>query len=164
MVVMNGKPSNQQTITGMLIHPDYKKDRISPDVGLLRIKGHLENTVKTAAEDALFRLAPGAPVFLYGFPGRLNRVDAPEATFVKGNIGRITTFDLGLGNTRENTLIQHSAFSSTGTSGSPIFNEAGQAIGINSGGYTENGEMLTGYNFGVRIDMIRVLTSNMGTP
>ena len=37
-------------------------------------------------------------------------------------------------------------------------------IGINSGGYTENGEMLTGYNFGVRIDMIRVLISKMETP
>jgi S1-C subfamily serine protease len=163
MVVMNGKPSNQQTITGMLIHQDYKIDRLSPDVGLLRIEGHIENIVKTADEDALFRLAPGAPMFLYGFPGRLNRVDAPEATFVKGNIGRITTFDLELGSTRENTLIQHSAFSSTGTSGSPLFNEAGQAIGINSGGYTENGEMLTGYNFGVRIDMIRVLISKMET-
>ncbi len=162
MVVMNGKPSTRHAIIRMLIHPDYKKDRISPDVGLLHIDGHLENTVKTAADGALFRLAPGAPMFLYGFPGRLNRVDAPEATFVKGNIGRITTFDLGIGSPRKNTLIQHSAFSSTGTSGSPLFNEAGQAIGINSGGYTEDGKTLSGYNFGVRIDMIRTLISEIG--
>jgi S1-C subfamily serine protease len=159
---MNGQPSNRYDIIRMLPHPEFDPDKISPDVGLLHIQGRLTDMVKMASEDDLSRLAPGAPMFLYGFPGRLNRVDAPEATFVKGNIGRITAFNLKLGSFAENTLIQHSAFSSSGTSGSPIFNASGHAIGINAGGYTEDGKTLIGYNFGVRIDMIHVLISQIG--
>ncbi len=161
-VVMNGQPSSRYAIIRMLSHPGYKLDSISPDVGLLHIKGRLTDTVKLATEDVLSRLAPGAPMFLYGFPGRLNRVDAPEATFVRGNIGRITAFDLKLGSFAENTLIQHSAFSSSGTSGSPIFTACGDAVGINAGGYAEDGETLSGDNLGVRIDMIHGLVSKMG--
>ena len=156
-VIMNGNSSRRYRIHSMLTHPDYRLDHISPDVGLLSVDGHLTDTVKLAREDVLTRLAPGAPVFLYGFPGRLNRVDAPEATFVKGSIGRITTLNLELGRFQENILIQHSAFSTSGTSGSPIFNDSGYAIAINAGGYTEDGRTLTGYNFGVRIDMIQPL-------
>ena len=38
-------------------------------------------------------LATGDPMFTYGFPGRLADVSAPEATFVEGVVGRITTLD-----------------------------------------------------------------------
>ncbi len=155
--LMNGAPSNRYSIIRMVPHPGYQEGHISPDVGLLLIRGQLSNRVTIAPTSDLSKVTPGTVVFLYGFPGRLNKEEAPEATFIKGDIGRITTFDQKLGDFGQNTLLQHSAFSSSGTSGSPMFNSAGHVIGINAGGYLENGKPLSGYNFGMRIDLINTL-------
>ncbi len=155
--LMNGAPANRYSIIRVYPHPGYQEGRISPDVGLLLVHGHLSQTVTIARTQELSQVTPGTVVFLYGFPGRLNKEEAPEATFIKGDIGRVTTFDQRLGNFGQNSLLQHSAFSSSGTSGSPMFNSAGRVIGINSGGYLENGKPLSGYNFGMRIDLITPL-------
>jgi len=154
---MNGAPANRFSIIRAYPHPGYQEGRISPDVGLLLVNGILSQTVTIAKTHELSQVTPGTVVFLYGFPGRLNKEEAPEATFIKGDIGRVTTFDQRLGNFGQNSLLQHSAFSSSGTSGSPMFNSAGRVIGINSGGYLENGKPLSGYNFGMRIDLITPL-------
>ncbi len=161
IAIMNGAPANRYEVIRILAHPSYQAGRISPDVGVLRIRGQLSNLVTIAPANELGIIAPGVPMFLYGFPGRLNKVDAPEATFIKGDIGRITTFSQRLGNFGENTLLQHSAFSSGGTSGSPIFNTSGNVIGINAGGYTEDGKPLSGYNFAMRIDLINTLLPSL---
>jgi S1-C subfamily serine protease len=153
-VLMNGAPSNWYPVAGMVPHPGYQEGRISPDVGLLRVAGPLPHVASMAPKAELARVGPGVPVFLYGFPGRLNRLESPEATFINGQIGRVTGFDQRLGDFGNNTLLQHSAFSSQGTSGSPIFNSDGRVVGINAGGYTENGEALPGYNFAMRIDLV----------
>ncbi|MDJ0761854.1 MAG: trypsin-like peptidase domain-containing protein [Myxococcota bacterium] len=155
--IMNGAPAHRFPIVKSVVHSGYKSGQISPDVGLFRIRGQLTNLVTIAPPKQLAEVTTGAPMFLYGFPGRLNREDAPEATFVKGDIGRVTGFDQRLGDFGKNTLLQHSAYSSSGTSGSPIFNAAGQVIGINTGGYVENGNALSGYNFAMRIDLINEL-------
>ncbi len=153
-VVMNGAPSNVYSAVRMVAHPQYLDGKISPDVGLVLINGRLSQLATRATPEALSQLGPGIPVFLYGFPGRLNRVEAPEATFISGQIGRITGLDQRHGDFSSNTLIQHSAFSSQGTSGSPIFNGAGQVVGINTGGYVDDGQVMPGYNFAMRIDLI----------
>ncbi len=157
VAIMNGAPANRYRISGMVMHGGYETEKLSPDVGLVRIDGELKHLVSIATAPQLAKIAPGTPMFLYGFPGSLNREDAPEATFVKGDIGRVTTFQQRLGNFGENTLLQHSAYSSEGTSGSPIFNSSGNAIGINAGGYVEDGKALAGYNFAMRIDLINEL-------
>lgn len=154
---MNGAPNNRYEIRRMAAHPEYREGRLSPDVGLLLVTGILPNLVQLAPETALRLVAPGVPVFLYGFPGRLNRIDAPEATFIRGEIGRVTRIDQTPGELRDNILLQHSAYSSAGTSGSPMFNGEGQVIGINAGGYMEDGQALAGYNFGIRIDLVHAL-------
>ncbi|MCK5798877.1 MAG: trypsin-like peptidase domain-containing protein, partial [Deltaproteobacteria bacterium] len=77
------------------------------------------------------------------------------------------------GSFKENKLIQHSAFTSGGTSGSPIFDASGKVIAVNAGGYVESGTLrvmdpssgrsralrvakqLSGYNFGIRVDVLR---------
>ncbi|MCP4602066.1 MAG: FHA domain-containing protein [Proteobacteria bacterium] len=162
IALMNGAATHRYPVVRTLAHPGYRLGEISPDVGLIRIQGQLSNLVTIAPATELGHIAPGATMFLYGFPGRLNREDAPEATFVKGDIGRVTTFEQRLGNFGENTLLQHSAFSSSGTSGSPIFNTSGHVIGINAGGYIENGKKLAGYNFAMRIDLINTLLPLIG--
>jgi hypothetical protein len=160
--LMNGVPNARYRIVQSVAHPGYQEGRLSPDVGLVRVAARLQHTCSIAPPSQLSHVAPGVQVFLYGFPGRLNREDAPEATFVKGDIGRVTGFDQKLGDFGRNTLLQHSAFSSGGTSGSPIFDSAGYVIGINAGGYVENGQALAGYNFGMRIDLLKPLFSSIG--
>ena len=110
---------------------------ISPDVGWLKVDGTLPAKVTLATASEYEALATGDPMFTYGFPGRLADVSAPEATFVEGVVGRITTLDGRAGDVKEPRLIQHSAFTSGGTSGSPIFNAAGHVVAVNTGGYVD---------------------------
>ncbi|HEY2749359.1 MAG TPA: trypsin-like peptidase domain-containing protein [Polyangia bacterium] len=132
---------------------------ISPDVGWLKVDGKLPAKVSLAAAGEYEALATGDPMFTYGFPGRLADVSAPEATFVEGVVGRITTLDGRAGDVKEMRLIQHSAFTSGGTSGSPIFNAAGHVVAVNTGGYVDKARALAGYNFGMRIDLAQELLS-----
>jgi hypothetical protein len=160
--LMNGAPAGRYPVVQWAAHPGYREGAISPDVGLLRIGGRLAGAVTLAGSAELGQVGPGAKVFLYGFPGRLNKEDAPEATFIEGDIGRVTTFDQRLGEFGANTLLQHSAFCTGGTSGSPMFNASGHVIGVNAGGYVENGQALSGYNFGMRVDLLDVLFAQLG--
>jgi S1-C subfamily serine protease len=132
---------------------------ITPDVGWLQIDGTLPShaTLATAAEYQA--LATGDPIFTYGFPGRLADPSAPEATFVQGVVGRVTTLDGQAGAVAAERLIQHSAFTSGGTSGSPIFNAAGHVVAVNTGGYVDKSKALAGYSFGMRIDLATELLS-----
>ncbi len=132
---------------------------ISPDVGWLKVDGRLPAKVTLAAASEYDALATGDPMFTYGFPGRLADVSAPEATFVEGVVGRITTLDGRAGDIKELRLIQHSAFTSGGTSGSPIFDAAGHVVAVNTGGYVDKARALSGYNFGMRIDLAQELLS-----
>jgi S1-C subfamily serine protease len=132
---------------------------ISPDVGWLKVDGKLLAKVTLAAAEEYQALATGDPMFTYGFPGRLADVSAPEATFVEGVVGRITTIDGRAGDAQDRRLIQHSAFTSGGTSGSPIFNAAGHVVAVNTGGYVDKARALAGYNFGMRIDLAQELLS-----
>ena len=149
---------------------------ISPDVGWLKVDGKLPIPVTLASKAELGGVATGDQMYTYGFPGRLADVSAPEATFVEGVVGRITTLDgrvPGPPGTKEaqGQLIQHSAYTSGGTSGSPIFNGAGHVVAVNTGGYADapsaaakpGGEAqvvsrsLPGYNFGMRVDLVEDL-------
>jgi S1-C subfamily serine protease len=105
-------------------------------------------------------VAAGDSMSTYGFPGRLADSGAPEATYVAGVIGRVTTLDGRPGTPADQQLLQHSAFTSAGTSGSPLFDAEGRVIGINAGGYVDDsaaGRPLPGYNFGMRIDLALAL-------
>jgi S1-C subfamily serine protease len=161
-VVQNGHPKVRLPVTRMRRISGFAPsgDRISPDVGWLRVDGELGRRVQLAPAGAYQALAVGDPIFSYGFPGRLSDVSAPEATFVEGVIGRITTLDGRAGVVSDTRLIQHSAFTSGGTSGSPIFDGEGRVVAVNTGGYVETqGEArpLAGYNFAMRVDLIESL-------
>lgn len=152
--LMNEAPKNRYQIKKMHFHNEYTPEHISPDVGILVIQGVLESYVRMAGQDQLKELERGSFVYLYGFPGRLSNLAEPVATFVRGEIGRITDVEHRIGPFNKNTLLQHSAVISEGTSGSPMFDLDGLVVGINAGGYASNGQMLAGYNFGMRIDLL----------
>src|SRR5207248_2601994 len=128
----------------------------------LKVAGGLARVVTLAPAVEYQRLSTGDPMFTYGFPGRLADAAAPEATFVEGVVGRITTLDGRGGEAKDAQLIQHSAFTSGGTSGSPIFDAEGKVVAVNTGGYAEAVEgkspvasrTLPGYNFGMRVDLV----------
>jgi S1-C subfamily serine protease len=148
-----------QRIEGFRPHADA----ITPDVGILTVEGKLPQTTTLAARGEYQGLSVGDAIYSYGFPGRLADVSAPEATFMEGVIGRITTLDGRAGTLSDTRLIQHSAFTSGGTSGSPIFDVEGRVVAINTGGYVEAGgseattRPLPGYNFAMRVDLVEDL-------
>jgi hypothetical protein len=168
-VVQNGHAEVRRDIVRLKRIPGFRPTgEISPDVGWLAVEGALPAKVALAPKEEYERLATGDTMFTYGFPGRLADVSAPEATFVSGVIGRVTTLDGRIGEPAENRLIQHSAFTSGGTSGSPIFNGLGHVVGVNTGGYVEAvpggdgnkavvSRTLPGYNFGMRVDLVMQL-------
>ena len=136
---------------------------------MLLVEGKLPETTTLAKRGEYEGLAVGDVIYSYGFPGRLADVAAPEATFMEGVIGRITTLDGRAGTLSDTRLIQHSAFTSGGTSGSPIFDVEGRVVAINTGGYVEAGSDATtrplpGYNFAMRVDLVEDLLKEAGNP
>jgi S1-C subfamily serine protease len=176
-VVRNGHPEDRFDVAHVKKHPAWKQTlkEVTPDVGLLAIEGKAPELLIMADDAELRRLAPGDVIYLYGFPGRLADVKSPSATFVNGVIGRMTRLSGEAAEFEHAQLVQHSAFTSGGTSGSPIFDGEGHVIAVNAGGYVESGTMrvmdpasgrsgeitvaknLAGYNFGMRIDLVRQL-------
>jgi V8-like Glu-specific endopeptidase len=159
VVVQNGHAATRYPVARMRRIAGFVPGggTITPDVGWLEIEGSLGAHVTLAGRAEYEALATGDPMYTYGFPGRLADVRAPEATFVEGVVGRVTTLDGRTGAAAEARLIQHSAFTSGGTSGSPIFNAAGHVIAVNTGGYVDKSKALAGYNFGMRIDLADAL-------
>jgi S1-C subfamily serine protease len=156
VVVQNGNAKSRQPVERMKRVRGFVPGgtTISPDVGWLKVDGKLPTKTMLATASEYQALATGDPMFTYGFPGRLADISAPEATFVEGVVGRITTLDGRAGDVTQMRLIQHSAFTSGGTSGSPIFNAAGHVVAVNTGGYVDKSRALAGYNFGMRVDLL----------
>jgi S1-C subfamily serine protease len=163
-VIQNGHPQVRYEVKSLRRVEGFRPhaDRITPDVGWLGVEGKLPQTTTLAPRGEYEGLASGDVIYSYGFPGRLSDVASPEATFVEGVIGRITTLDGRVAAVGDTRLIQHSAFTSGGTSGSPIFDGEGHVVAVNTGGYMEAGggegtRPLPGYNFAMRVDLVEDL-------
>jgi S1-C subfamily serine protease len=106
------------------------------DIALLQITDTGTFATVQALRTDLATTQVGDPIALLGFPLGL---DAPmggtagarivEPTLVPGTIGKVLP----------DSLLQLDAYSGTGASGSPIFDRAGQVIGIEFGGLRETG-------------------------
>jgi S1-C subfamily serine protease len=160
-------------VTAWKAHPgyDHASPRPTADLGLLTIDGEMTELVTLARPDQLSGVAVGMQVFVFGFPGDLNNVRSPVATLTQGVVGRLTTFGGNVGDKSTQHLLQHSAFTTKGTSGSPVFDKHGRVVAVNSGYYkgrsmmrienlqtgeTEEAKVsrdLGGYSFGIRIDL-----------
>jgi V8-like Glu-specific endopeptidase len=142
------------------------------DVGLVRVTGTLPTYARLATEAELFALHEGDAVFVYGFPGMTMNEASPVATITLGLINRVTNFQDGIAQPAAAQKLQHSAQTSGGSSGSPIFLPSGSVVGINAGSLADderqividpsNGqrrevEVNRGSNFkyGMRADLIR---------
>jgi hypothetical protein len=160
-------------------HPKYYRAFLSltPDVGLVKVDKDLPQQVTIASPEELKKVTRGTLMFSFGFPGRLADPRKPIATLVHGRIGRLTRYNADMGTFEQSQLIQHSALSMGGASGSPLFNDEGKVIGVHAGSYTaRTSETIfdpatrmpkkimmahrLGYKFGIRIDALTPLIAH----
>ncbi len=178
--VRNRQPGRRYAIVQKKRHDRYRGP-LSPDVGLLRLDAGIEGRVRLAPAAELRALQKGTRMYIYGFPGRVADPDRPDASVGDGMIGRVTTFSGDPDDPDNAYLVQHSAQTSPGSSGSPLFDAKGQVIAINVGQYMEIQEQVEvdavtgekrrvsvpaglapGLNIAVRIDALGPLLAEWG--
>jgi V8-like Glu-specific endopeptidase len=139
-------------------HPRYQdnKKELSPDVGLFELADEdAPKAVKTASKIELQGLGTGDDLFVIGFPGRVMDELSPVATFMFSHVGRVTDSKGEEATKFEDAwLIQHEGMTTPGTSGSPIFNGAGDVVAINAGGLLEANSNDAVYKYAMRIDLL----------
>jgi S1-C subfamily serine protease len=160
-------------LIGWKAHLAYdKKSQVpTPDLGMITVDGRLPTAVSIADAEQLQLLGPGSQIYVFGFPGDLSNVHSPVATLTEGVVGRMTALNGTAVSSEGRHLLQYSAFTSKGTSGSPVFDKFGQVVAVNSGYYqgrslvtienpvtgkSEEAKVfrdLAGYSFGIRIDL-----------
>ncbi|MCC7540888.1 MAG: trypsin-like peptidase domain-containing protein [Deltaproteobacteria bacterium] len=169
------------SVARMWRHPGYRTEVTTPsaDVGIVQLHGQAPTLARLATMQELAALQPGDDVYVFGFPGDLPDGATPVATFTNGVVGRMTAFDGSAAPFASQHLLQHSAFTAPGTSGSPIFSEHGVVVAINAGSYRgaqqttvvdpNTGQRRpirvvadTGYKIGVRVDLLLQLLLGMG--
>ncbi len=154
-------------------HPAYDAAASAPtaDIGSVTVNGRFHRVVALASADQISAIKSGSQIFVFGFPGDLSNVGSPVATITNGVIGRMTALNGQAAAPNQRYLLQHSAFTSKGTSGSPVFDKLGRVIAVNSGYYQGKSRVkiehpitgkaqeanvsrdLSGYAFGIRIDL-----------
>jgi S1-C subfamily serine protease len=150
-------------------HPAYRPDSKhadSPDVALLRISGSLPMTVTLANDAELRSLGPGDDIHVLGFPGRVMDPINPTATFLTGHIGRLMGFAEESTTPDKTALILHDAVTQGGNSGSPVFNQYGNVIGVHAAHVDEEEDVsidgqktkvvgASPFRLAMRIDLVR---------
>jgi pSer/pThr/pTyr-binding forkhead associated (FHA) protein len=186
IAIQNGRPQAPYDVVRYIKHPEYNpkaegRTQLTADVGLLVVSRPLPQTARVALGEELTEVGAGSTIYNYGFPGRFMRPEAPEATFTEGRVGRVTTLGFAVSDWRQNRLIQHSALTTGGTSGSPLIDHEGRIVGINAGASgsakrdlvidERTGRALpvkivgeTGYKYAMRIDLLTDLMAQNGLP
>ncbi|MCW8132818.1 MAG: FHA domain-containing protein [Planctomycetota bacterium] len=154
IVVRSGDTTHAYLVKRAILHPDYREGQggaaiMCPDVAIL----HTENVtldgkslpypeVLAAATDSerVSTVKPGAPLCVIGYPGEygqdyLNLGKAANvAKLVTGSVSAVLKFDAGAADSGSYELLQHTAPTSPGNSGSPILNRKGEVIGLHFSG------------------------------
>lgn len=152
--------------------PRFSRGGIGYDVGLLRTAEDLPTWVTLADDAELHALHEGDGIFVYGFPGLTVNEASPVATITLGLLNRVTDFADNVGTPQTAQKLQHSAQTSGGSSGSPIFLPSGRVIGLNAGSLADDERQIvvdpsngqrrevavnrsSNFKYGMRADLIR---------
>ncbi len=159
-----GETGLERRIGRVWLHPGYdlSDDVFKPDVGLLGVADTLPSTLNLAVDRTLEDVSVMTELRLYGFPGDVTEAieyDDLRYGMIKPSVtcltGRVTAIrhpsPLWFAKENGDWLIQHDIPATGGTSGSPILNERGEVIAINSGG-THN--KLGQNRFAIRSDVL----------
>lgn len=159
-------------------HPDYDGTDLSPDVAVVALDlggATLPVVAELASEDVALGLKAGQPIFTLGFPGQVMNEARPAADLRAAVVSRLTTRDNTPGDAASSYVVWHSALTSKGTSGSPIFDADGRVVAVNNGGLSAREVLVTdpatgkarreviseatGLNYGIRVDRLLALIS-----
>ena len=104
------------------LHENFFKDEI--DIAILKINVANLPTVNLGDSNTI---GTGNKIYVFGFPssGQFNPSDILEPTFTQGTVNGIKD-----SKTKTFKVFQTDAKVSTGSSGGPVFNSAGEAVGI----------------------------------
>jgi S1-C subfamily serine protease len=97
----------------------------------------IDKPLKLASRESYEAIEPGQDSLMIGYPAEdTPGTDwkMPDATTSTGIVTGNTTYFLSRGGPESNLLVQHSSGSSGGSSGSPVFNAAGEVIALNNAG------------------------------
>ncbi|MFO0624047.1 MAG: trypsin-like peptidase domain-containing protein [Polyangiales bacterium] len=150
----------------------FSRGGVGYDVGLLRAAEELPTWVALADDAELHALHEGDGIFVYGFPGLTVNEASPVATITLGLLNRVTDFSDNVGTPQTAQKLQHSAQTSGGSSGSPIFLPSGRVIGLNAGSLADDERQIvvdpsngqrrevavnrsSNFKYGMRADLIR---------
>lgn len=129
------------------------------DVAILKIAARDLPTVSLGDSDAI---SLGATVHAAGYPGAvlshelLGRETVLEASFTRGEISSLKVDVQG------SPLLQHTAPTTWGNSGGPLFNDRGEVVGMNTLGSMANQQAIQGFNFSVPVNVVREFLRSAG--
>lgn len=148
-IVLNKNPDKKFQVTAALTHPQYNTQPVNLDgkepavpvydVGLLFVDSPVPNKLKIAPTAELQKLDSGYRVAYLGFPmeglaGDGVDIHNPVANMQSGIITSTTDYWLAKAPFEKSLLLSHNLAAVGGASGSPIFNGAGEVVGILSAG------------------------------
>ncbi len=184
VALRNKSNGSQLAVTAVYLDARYRDPRHSRggtgyDIGLFRAGVALPSWVRLARREELEALHEGDGIFVYGFPGLTMNESSPVATITLGLVNRLTDFFDAAAPAAECQKFLHSAQTSGGSSGSPIFLASGPVVGLNAGSLADderqvvtdptNGqrrevEVNRGSNFkyGMRADLLRSAAAAVG--
>ncbi len=170
---MNTQPDKTFEVMTWKEHPEYDGTDLSPDVALigLDLRGEtLPVVAEVASAEGARALGAGQPIYTLGFPGQVMNEARPVADLRAAVVSRLTARDNTPGDAASAYVVWHSALTSKGTSGSPIFDAAGRVVAVNNGGLSAReitttdpatGKLArlviseaTGLNYGIRVDKL----------
>ncbi len=150
-------------------HPEYDADGLqpTPDLGVMSTAEVMPTFVITPGMDAPPSINVLEEVSLCGFPGSVTTlIDLPgafvsgqfhpRASCLSGNVSALRPFEAGQVLTQANgRLIQYDISTELGLSGSAVFNERGEVIGVHALGLSDDAEQ----NFAIRSDVLAEMLS-----
>jgi hypothetical protein len=131
-VVRCAEPGEKQDLSvllsqGVFVPIDIEWNNPELDLAIVRSNQPLDRPAVKFAETA--SVVPGAPVTVIGFPAAADNVvdtkDFAVPSVSRGNISRVVKSN-GV------RYFQHTASTNPGNSGGPVYDEAGNVIGVNS--------------------------------
>ena len=129
-LAIRGDTYESRRIMDVIVHPDWKPGSIRNDVALLRLDGGEPMVPLPLAADGVFAtLRRGAALTSFGFPAASTDAERPRGRLSVDVVG-----DLRGGYLETGLSI------APGTSGSPVFDEAGDVVAIVAGGDFVKGE------------------------
>ena len=148
-IILNKNPEKKFRVTEAIVHPKYDQNLLnvagkSPavpvyDVGLLRVDAPVPKCLKLAPEAELRKLDSGYRVAYLGFPmeglegGGVDPA-SPVANMQSGILTSTSDYWLAKAPFAQALLLSHNLAATGGASGSPIFNTAGEVVGVLSAG------------------------------